>query len=103
MAAWFAKTNAFEYHLANVKLPAHEMIQGDGPGHEIPASLARSQLNLLISCQRLDRFHLDQGHLAIRTRRFAERAVLPAVTIAVKTATDKSLYRLDRHQVRTLF
>ena len=85
VTAGFTEPQAAQAHLADLEFLADQVIEGDPGRHQVPASLARQDLHLIVSSQGGDGFFLDESHLAIRFSRLTERAALLVITIAFET------------------
>ena len=82
VTAGFAEPQTAQAHLADLEFLADQVIEGDPGRDQVPASLARRDLDLIVSSQGGDGFFLDESHLAIRLSRLAEGAALLVITIA---------------------
>ena len=96
VTAGFAEPQTAQAHLADLELLADQVIEGDPGRDQVPARLARRDLDLIVSRQGGEGFFLDESHLAVALSRLAEGAALLVIAIAFEAQTQDGTGLLDR-------
>ena len=83
MIARLAQADAANAHIADGKLPAHQVIQRYVASHDVAASFTRQQFDLIVPPQRLNRLRFNQREFVIRLG-LVERTYLQRVSVTLK-------------------